>query len=118
MNDQAESSVALSYWPSLGVLTGYWVYVTLSNILYASSMSAGFDAMSTEHHFAPWNVRVLQHAFLYPALMASVWASLKIRWRPLWRALPLQLLIATVFAALGAPALVGEQHAGGARQPK
>ncbi|MGB8693803.1 MAG: histidine kinase [Steroidobacteraceae bacterium] len=109
MNDQPESSTATSYWPSLGILTGYWVYVTLSNILYANSMNAGFDAMSTERYFASWDVRVAQHAMLYPALAASVWASLKIRWRPLWGALPLQLLIATVFAALGAPALVGAQ---------
>ncbi len=107
MNDQAESSIALSYWPSLGILTGYWVYVTLSNILYASSMSAGFDAMSTEHHFAPWNARVLQHALLYPALLASVWASLKIRWSPLRYALPMQLFIAVAFAALGSPVLEG-----------
>ena len=109
MNDQPESSTARSYWPWLGILTGYWVYVTLSNILYANSMNAGFDAMSTERYFASWDVRVAQHAMLYPVLAASVCASLKIRWRPLWSALPLQLLIATVFAALGAPALVGAQ---------
>ncbi len=107
MNDQAESSAALSYWPSLGILTGYWVYVTLSNILYASSMSAGFDAMNTQHHFAPWNARVLQHAVLYPALLASVWASLRINWRPLRYALPMQLVIAMAFAVLGSPVLEG-----------
>jgi hypothetical protein len=116
MNDQPQASTAGSYWSSLGILTGYWVYVTLSNILYANSMNAGFDTMSTERHFASWDVRVVQHAMLYPVLVASVWGSLKIRWRPLWGALPLQLLIAAVFAALGAPALVGAQMLVGQHQ--
>ncbi len=107
MNDQSESPAALSYWPRLGIVTGYWVYVTLSNILYANSMNAGLDAMSPERYFAPWDARVLQHVFLFPALTVSVWASLKIRWRPLWYALPMQLFIAMAFAVLGSPALEG-----------
>ena len=109
MNDSTENPAPLSRWPLLGILTGYWVYVTLSNILYANSMNAGFDAMVTEHYFAPWDARILQHVILYPALVASVWASLRILWRPLWYAVPMQLLIALAFAALGSPALEGAQ---------
>lgn len=109
MNDPSENPAPLSQWPLLGILTGYWVYVTLSNILYANSMNAGFDAMSTERYFAPWDSRALQHVILYPALVTSVWASLKIRWRPLWYALPMQVLIALAFAVLASPALDGAQ---------
>lgn len=109
MKDPDEGAPPLSPWPLLGILTGYWVYVTLSNILYANSMNAGFDAMSTERYFAPWDARVMQHVILYPALLASVWASLKIGWRPVWYACPMQLLIALAFAVLGSPALEGAQ---------
>jgi Histidine kinase len=99
----------MNKWPLLGILTGFWIYVTLSNVLYAHSMNAGISAMSQESYFAPWDSRVLQHLFLYPALVASVWASLKIRWQPLRYALPLQLIIAIAFASLAAPALVGAE---------
>ena len=109
MQHPPENPASLSPWPLLGILTGYWMYVALSNILYANSMNAGLDAMSTERYFAPWDSRALQHVFLYPALVASVWASLKIRWRPAWHAMPMQLLIAVAFAVLGAPALDAAQ---------
>ena len=90
--------------PQLGILTGYWVYVALSNILYAAAMNANFG-QSGESHFAPWDVRLLQHGVLYPALLASVWASMKIGWRPLLPTLLMQLAVAVTFALLGAPAL-------------
>ena len=95
--------------PLLAILTGYWVYVMLSNILYAAGMNAGFGAMSEEHYFAPWDARAVQHALLYPALVASVWASLRIGWRPLLPTLVMQLLVALGFAVLGSPALAGAQ---------
>ncbi len=91
------------------ILTGYWVYVTLSNILYAASMNAGFITMNSESYFAPWDARVVQHLVLFPALLASVWASLRIGWRPLATALPMQLVIAAAFALLGSPALTVAQ---------
>jgi len=95
--------------PQVGILTGYWVYVALSNILYAAAMNANFLQMSGESHFAPWDVRLLQHAILYVALLASVWASLKIGWRPLLPTVIMQLVVAVAFALLGAPALTAAQ---------
>ena len=56
--------------------------------------------------FAPWDARVLQHLLLLPFLLVSYWASLRIQWRPLLAAVPLQVILATVFAALAYPAMI------------
>jgi len=93
----------------LAILTAYWVYVTLSNVLYARSMSATLDPSGTGHLFAPWTARVLQHLILYPVLVVCVRASLRFGWRPLLRTLPIQLLLALVFAVLAAPLLGGSE---------
>ncbi|HWW20472.1 MAG TPA: histidine kinase [Steroidobacteraceae bacterium] len=87
----------------LGVLSVYWCYVALSNVLYAHSMQA-----TIEDHwaFAPPLPRLLQHAFLYPLLMGSVWISLRVGWRPVWRAVPVQVLMGLGFAVLSRPALI------------
>jgi hypothetical protein len=66
----------------MAVLTAFWIYVTLSNVLYAHSMQASLGTMSSQHLFAPWQPRVLQHLFLYPILIGCVWASLHIGWQP------------------------------------
>ena len=95
--------------PLLAVLTAFWIYVTLSNVLYAHSMQAGFASLSKEHLFAPWLPRVLQHVILYPILLGAVWTSLRVGWQPVWRAVPIQLLLGIVFSVCAAPGLmVGE----------
>jgi hypothetical protein len=86
----------------LAVLTLYWCYVALSNVLYASSMQA---TLEQQHVFASWPARVLQHLFLYPFLVGCVWTSLRVGWQPAWRALPMQLLLCLGFAILARPAL-------------
>src|SRR5579863_2481871 len=93
-------------WPQLGILTAFWVYVMLSNVLYALSMSATLDPMGSEHFFASWQSRVLQHLMLYPVLIACVWGSRCIGWRPAWRTWPPQVALAVFFSALGSPFLV------------
>jgi hypothetical protein len=93
----------------LAILTAFWAYVTLSNVLYARSMSATLDPSGTGHLFAPWTARVLQHLVLYPVLVACVRASLRIGWRPLIRTLPIQLLFALLFAVLASPLLGGAE---------
>ena len=84
----------------------FWAYVALSNVLYAYGMSTGIAHMTTGSPFAPWDARVLQHLLLLPFLLVSYWASLRIQWRPLLVAIPLQLILAMVFAALAYPAMV------------
>jgi len=70
------------------------------------SMQASLAAKSLEHFFAPWDSRLLQHLMLYPVLIGCIWASLRIGWRPLGRALPMQLLCAFGFSVLASPALI------------
>ncbi len=93
----------------LGIACLFWVYVTLSNILYAYSMRTGMARMTNFSLFAAWDARLLQHALLLPLLLISFWASLRIQWRPLFVALPLQLILGGLFAALAYPAMIVSQ---------
>jgi hypothetical protein len=103
-------AAARSFKPLLGILTVFWVYVTLSNVMYANNMQASLSVMNIQHVFARWDARVLQHLFLYPLFILAMRGSLRTGWQPLWRALPLQLLLALGFAVVAAPALVGGEY--------
>jgi len=99
----------------LGIACLFWVYVALSNILYAYSMRTGMSRMTHISFFAAWDARLLQHLILLPILLVSFWASLRIQWRPLLIALPLQVILGGVFAAIAYPAmLVSQLSIGGA----
>jgi hypothetical protein len=100
-------------WPLFGILTAFWFYVAVSNVLYGMSMQSVLMTLRMHNVYAPWNARFLQHIFLYPVLLGCVWASLRIGWQPLWRAAPLQLLCALGFSTLASPALMlGEKLTG------
>jgi Histidine kinase len=101
---------------NLVILTGFWIYVAFSNVLYANSMQASIDMIPGQIHiFAAAWARLFQHLFLYPVLLICVWVSWRIGWHSLWRKLPIQLFVALVFAVLAKPALgLGEWLAGGA----
>ena len=84
----------------------FWLYVTLSNVLYAYGMRVGIARATDVQVFAPWDARVLQHLLLLPVVMVSFWASLRVQWRPLVIAVPLQLVLGTAFAAIAYPAML------------
>lgn len=97
----------------LGLLTAFWAYVALSNVLWGLSMRASLESLGVRHVFSPWNARLLQHLLLYPALIGCLWMSRRIGWQPLWRAAPLQLLCGLFFSALANPAMeIAERVAG------
>jgi two-component system, LytTR family, sensor kinase len=98
----------------LGITCLFWVYVTLSNILYAYSMRTGMARLTNVSFFSAWDARLLQHVMLLPVLLVSFWASLRIQWRPLLLTLPLQLILGVVFAALAYPAIIVAQMTLGA----
>jgi hypothetical protein len=100
----------------LGISCLFWVYVALSNILYAYSMRTGMAHMTNVSFFAAWDTRLLQHLLLLPILLVSFWASLRIQWRPLLIAVPLQLILGGVFAALTYPAMLVSQMALGTEE--
>jgi hypothetical protein len=82
----------------------FWVYVTLSNVLYATNMQVNAALFHADDMFAPWEVRVVQHVLLLPLLLTCYWASSRVGWETL-RGLPLQLVLATIFALLCYPAM-------------
>jgi hypothetical protein len=96
----------LRFWPLLAILTTFWVYVALSNVLYAATMQVSFASMSPGHFFAPWQERVLQHLFLYPVLILCVLGSMRVGWTPMWRTVPLQIAMGLLFSFLASPAMV------------
>lgn len=89
-----------------GIVCLFWAYVALNNVLYAYGMNVGIAHEGSEPLFVGWQVRVLQHLLLLPGLLVSYWASLRIRWRPLWLAIPLQVTLGAAFAALARPVLI------------
>ncbi len=94
----------------LGVLTAFWIYVTVSNVLYAHNMSLSLDPSGNRHLFATWPARSLQHLLLYPVLLVCVQLAMRIGWRPLPQRAPLQAVLALVFALLASPLLGLSEH--------
>jgi hypothetical protein len=99
----------VKFWPILAVLTTFWVYVTLSNVIYATGMQASFSMMAPGHYFSPWDQRVLQHLILWPVLVLCVLGSLRLGWQPLWRTLPAQLGLGLLFSVLASPAMIAAE---------
>ncbi|MHC5731857.1 MAG: hypothetical protein ACYTXY_48855, partial [Nostoc sp.] len=88
------------------IVCTFWLYVTVSDVLYAYSMRTGIAGELSISVFVAWDVRVLQHLLLLPFLFVSYWASLRVQWRPWPVAVPLQLILAGVFAAIAYPAII------------
>ncbi|HLZ99787.1 MAG TPA: histidine kinase [Steroidobacteraceae bacterium] len=84
----------------------FWLYVTLSNVLFAYGMRAGISKVTNAPLFAPWDARVMQHVVLLPFLLVAYWTSLRVQWRPLLVAVPLQLTLGSLFAAVAYPAMI------------
>jgi hypothetical protein len=93
----------------LGIVCLFWVYVTVSNLLYGYSMSAGIARVTNVTVFATWDIRLMQHLLLLPMLLVSFWASLKVQWRPILIALPLQVILGAVFSAMAWPVMILSQ---------
>ncbi len=102
---RAEQHRARLTWALIAILVAFWIDVTLSNVLYARSMSMEFDPDGTQDLFAPWDARVLQHLMLFPLLLGAIWISLRAGWRPAWRAVPVQVLLGLAFAFAAQPLL-------------
>jgi hypothetical protein len=96
---------AARLWSDLGLLTAFWTYVALTNVLWGTSMKASLASIGVTHVFAPWNARLVQHLILYPALIGCMWMSRRIGWLPFWRAIPLQLTCGLAFSALANPVM-------------
>jgi len=95
---------------TLLLLTGiFWVYVTLSNVLYAHSMQINTTLVAHAMLFDPWEVRVLQHVLLLPVLFTCFWVSIRAGWAPS-RGLPVQIALGVGFASLSFFALIAAER--------
>jgi hypothetical protein len=90
----------------LWLLSAFWVYVAISNVMYATNIQASLTSMKVEHVFAPADARLLQHLMLYPIFLFCMWRSLRTGWEPLWKTLPLQLGLALLFVIPASPLLM------------
>jgi Histidine kinase len=88
------------------IVSLFWLFVTLSDVLYAYGMRTGIARVTDVPLFAAWDARVLQHVLLLPFLAISFWASLRMQWRPLPVTIPLQIILGCAFAAAAYPAMI------------
>ncbi len=103
----AARPTAAAFRPFLLLLTGFWIYVAISNVMYATNMQASLSQMKVEHVFAPADARLLQHLMLYPLFILCMWRSLRSGWGPpRWRTLSVQLLLALLFVIPASPLLM------------
>jgi hypothetical protein len=102
----AATEAARGFRPFLWVLTAFWVYVAISNVMYATNMQASLSSIKVEHVFAPADARLLQHLMLYPLFILCMWRSLRTGWQPLWRTLPIQIGFALLFVVPASPLLM------------
>lgn len=107
---QSMVPTALSARPPLAILTAFWFYVMLSNVVYAHSMGIVLRSNGNMPVFASWDARVVQHLLLYPLLIGCVYLSLRVGWRSPWRAWPIQTLLGLVFSALASPLLMVSEY--------
>jgi hypothetical protein len=90
--------------PFLAIVCGFWLYATVSAVLFAYGLDVNISRETGTSIFAPWPTRVAQYVMLLPPLMGCYWWSLRLGWQPLWRKLPSQLALALAFALLARPA--------------
>lgn len=107
MQRPAELGGALGFWPLVGIAGAFWAYATISAVLYAYGLGTALVTVGQESIFAPWYIRVLLYGLLFAPLVACYWWSLRIGWRPPWRAIPAQLALALAFAVLARLVLFG-----------
>ena len=78
---------------------GFWLFVTLTDVLYGYTMQINADQMFKAVVFVNSNERVLQHLLLFPILLACFAASLRIGWTRVAH-IPMQLVLGGIFAGV------------------
>ena len=83
----------------LSLTAAFWLFVTLTDVLYGYTMQINADQQFKVVLFVVWYERALQHLLLFPMLLVCFAASLRTGWAPVGRVL-LQILLGGTFAAL------------------
>ena len=76
----------------------FWAYSTVSDLVYAAAMTIKLRESGGPVIFLPWQARLLQHALMFPVLLACYWTATRIGWTPARRRVPQQLALALCFA--------------------
>lgn len=79
--------------------SAFWLFVTLTDVLYGYNMQVNADKQFKVVLFVVWYERALQYLLLFPILFVCFAASLRTGWAPLKRVL-VQILLGATFAAL------------------
>lgn len=98
------STPRVSFTILLTLTAGFWLFVTLTDVLYGYTMQINADQMFKAVVFVNSNERVLQHLLLFPILLACFAASLRLGWTPVAR-IPLQIVLGGIFAAVSYSAM-------------
>src|SRR5450755_1233546 len=68
----------VSFAALLMLASAFWLFVTLTDVLYGYTMQINADQVFKAVVFQNWSERVLQHLLLFPILFACFGASLRI----------------------------------------
>jgi hypothetical protein len=102
----------------LTLAAAFWLFVTLTDVLYGYTMQINADQVFKAVVFQNWSERILQHLLLFPILLVCFAMSLRIGWAPLTH-LPAQIFLGGIFAALSYPAMeLSEFFLWGALMPR
>ena len=77
----------------------FWLFVTLTHVLYGYGMQVNAAKRFKVVLFVVWYEDALQHLLLFPILLVCFAASLRTGWAPVSRLL-VQILLGAIFAAL------------------
>ncbi|MCC7259392.1 MAG: histidine kinase [Gammaproteobacteria bacterium] len=94
----------------LAAITGlFWLYASVSAVLYAYGLGAGMATLTAEPFFADWTARMLQYALLFLPLLGCYRLSLGWGWRPTLGRGAVQLALGVAFAVIAYPMLFAAQ---------
>ena len=83
----------------LVLTSAFWLFVTLTDVLYGYSMQLNADKEFKVVMFVVWYEGALQHLLLFPILLVCFAASLRTGWAPAKRVL-VQIGLGGMFAAI------------------
>ena len=89
----------MSFAVLLMLAAAFWLFVTLTDVLYGYTMQINADQVFKAVIFQNWSERVLQHFLLFPLLLACFAASLRIGWARVAQ-VSSQIFLGGVFAAI------------------
>src|ERR1700721_4901394 len=83
LNRAARTHPRVSYGVLALLAAAFWLFVTLTDVLYGYSMQIYAFKVVRDELFVRWYEVVLQHILLFPILFVCLAASLRLGWAPI-----------------------------------